>query len=419
MASFPNCYIPPVDNVSTPYFPRMYSEKDTLLERISKLTQDQNATSLAQSFGLKIQSICWEDTARHNNSCYGPNISDMTLCVNDTSMPIIRRPNYADITCDIPIEKFKVKVGNEKEIEYYNSNLTSICLKDYLKNISTFTNNPMLDSLYLNRDKTILTSTQACILPLNNGKIEFNVKLFNYQYSEDNPAVLVIIVSDQGTSTQIINKYNQKLFFNKNGRAAYFKAQRLSEYRKKIGSNRTGKMNTKEKEKNMLFIFQIPLKQREIQRDRFCFSSKPIFGLNNNIGINTVGSSLRNANLQIKSEPPNINNCHYNQCFSPPSKGMEDAILKVGRTDGDFVGTNNLKLERDTRFPIRCTIQYYKVTDTPNINSQIFQSINKQLSTTYDNIDDNDKGSLVIEKSHRQTKHNIKNIYSPTWINYF
>ena len=60
----------------------------------------------------------------------------MTLAVSQKStlfggaknMPVIRQPNFSDITCDIPLENFKVPVGNEKG----SLDLKSISLKEYL-----------------------------------------------------------------------------------------------------------------------------------------------------------------------------------------------------------------------------------------------------------------------------------------------
>jgi hypothetical protein len=43
-------------------------------------------------------------------------------------MPVIRKPNFSDITCDIPLENFRVSVGNESG----SDNLQNITLKEYL-----------------------------------------------------------------------------------------------------------------------------------------------------------------------------------------------------------------------------------------------------------------------------------------------
>lgn len=92
----------------------------------------------------------------------------------------------------------------------------------------------------------------------------FNVALFNYQSTPDNPRVLAIVSTINGTSAQIVdgaNGYNgQKLYFNQNGKKASFLAQRLSDNRKERGVDTTGPMTTQEKQQNMIMVIQVPLK---------------------------------------------------------------------------------------------------------------------------------------------------------------
>jgi hypothetical protein len=54
------------------------------------------------------------------------------------------------------------------------------------------------------------------VIPVDNNTTEFAVQLLNYQSSSDNPSVLVILATKFGTSAQIIETLNQKLFFNDN-----------------------------------------------------------------------------------------------------------------------------------------------------------------------------------------------------------
>lgn len=105
--------------------------------------------------------------------------------------------------------------------------------------------------MFLDRDTSILTSAQFCVLPLYDASVEFNPRIFNYQ-SEDqgmwlcrhhttktnglllDPAVLVVVATAQGTSAQVVSgEYpGQKLFFNVGGRAADLVATRLEDDRK-------------------------------------------------------------------------------------------------------------------------------------------------------------------------------------------
>lgn len=76
-----------------------------LLWEISRLPQDQQAKALAKKYDLDIVTVSWDDTARNKFSSYGPNISDMTLIVNEQRMPVFRSPNYTDLTWDVEMEK--------------------------------------------------------------------------------------------------------------------------------------------------------------------------------------------------------------------------------------------------------------------------------------------------------------------------
>jgi len=58
--------------------------------------------------------------------------------------------------------------------------------------------------------------------------------------------------------------------------------------------------------------------------------------------------------------------------------GMDMGILSLGTDKGEFVGTKGLKLERDERFPIRCTLQYYRLTDDNKIDEATIKDIKNQ-----------------------------------------
>jgi hypothetical protein len=78
---------------------------------------------------------------------------DMTLVVEgstrDYQMPIIRYPNYTDLTWDVAMEKIPIVVGNE-----VNGPLHTINLKEYLQVLHSF-RNPSLDL----RSRTLLVTS--------------------------------------------------------------------------------------------------------------------------------------------------------------------------------------------------------------------------------------------------------------------
>ena len=51
-------------------------------DKVSNIVLNKQTQDLLHSYGLKAHSVTWEDTGRYKGSCWGPNISDMTLIVN-------------------------------------------------------------------------------------------------------------------------------------------------------------------------------------------------------------------------------------------------------------------------------------------------------------------------------------------------
>ncbi len=262
----------------------MMSTRIDLDTVICSIAHNPAVTSLAHAEGLAVQSVCWEDNARTKGSCWGPCITDMTLKKGDHNMPVLRTPNFADVTADRPIENFTVLVGNES-----GAPLTQIPLSQYLSDIAKYTGNPNVKNMLLDRDSQILTSGQACILPLAEGQVEFNVKMYNYQSnSSDDPAVLVVMANSMGTSAMVVYG-NTDIYFNDNGTATNLKAKRLADDRKERGVPADGPMTPEEKNRNSLFIYQIPLKQKQRAMTKgyynaCCFSEQNALAFNAGAG---------------------------------------------------------------------------------------------------------------------------------------
>ena len=85
------------------------------------------------------------------------------------------------------------------------------------------------------------------------------------------------------------------------------------------------------------------------------------------------------------------------------SIGIDDAMLQVSDKDqGKFEKLDASKLIRDTRFPIRVTYQFYKVTDTTVLNESDFDYISNKINNIYKKA--KDKGSLVLNTTSRPTE---------------
>jgi hypothetical protein len=58
---------------------------------------------------------------------------------------------------------------------------------------------------------------------------------------------------------------------------------------------------------------------------------------------------------------------------------MEHAMLRAGKVEGDFKGVGQFTLERDPQYPIRCTMQFYSVTDSAEIPEATFAEIRQKI----------------------------------------
>jgi hypothetical protein len=256
-----------------------------VLEVTVGMVQNADAQRLADARGLDILNVTWEDTGRYKNSSVGPNISDMTIQVAHKDarghsqlflMPVIRFPNFSDRSADLRLDRFHLLVGNED-----GDSLRKVSLKDILANVPAFLHDPSSwkgrkKSLLVPRDTHALVSAQAAFLPIPAaGDATFNPVLFNYQSVVEDPAVLTILATREGTSITIIDNerdgfsaggsWGQRLFFNKDGERAPFTGKRLSDWKLAPDGAPSGP-STNEAGLNMVLLIQVPLKQKRPMR---------------------------------------------------------------------------------------------------------------------------------------------------------
>jgi hypothetical protein len=351
--------------------------------RIANMVGDGEAQTLAQRHGLQLLNLTWEDTGRYQGSSVGPNISDVTIeVVEDGSasrmalMPVLRFPNFSDRTADVRLDRIFLRVGNERK----DGREQVISLKEFLAEPARFLSLPGVGAvkggtLLAPRDTHALVSAQAAFLPVpREGKATFHPVIFNYQSTAGDPAVLTLLVTRQGTSLTVIDNARdslagssgQRLFFNSGGERAPLTAERLSDVKAKgVTMNGESALSLGE-DANLLMLVQVPLKRREHPRRALGMAA----------GAAPVPKSAPMAMAESKAAD------------------MEVAVLGHGELQGPFTELAGLSVERDPRFPVRVTVQFYQATASGQVSEPEMAKLASVISKVYEKGDW--VGSLVV-----------------------
>lgn len=389
-----------------------YNRYGSVIERTKSMIRNPEAIALAAEHDLQILDITWEDTGRYDNSAVGPNISDMTIQVEQRDprsgeaqlhlMPVIRYPNYSDLTADVPMQQLSVLTGNEKGEE-----TEPVLLAEMLEDLRRYLSEPdswkgREQSLLAERDSHVLVSAQAAFLPIpENGEATFNPVLFNYQSYPGDPAVLTILVTREGTSATVIDNqrdgfeagrtWGQRLFFNKNGERASLAGKRISDFRAEQTEGDTTTLPpvevSEEEGLNMVMLIQVPLKQ------------KSPFGQS--------GGSAQSDMLMESAPAPTAK-------LSRASSDVEAAVIGHGPVEGPFTEIDDLAIARDPNFPIRVTVQFYKATSNGVVSKADLAEIDQQIKRIYDDADY--VGSLVTDgRTRRPTEYDGEHTEPEDW----
>ncbi|MFZ5482039.1 MAG: hypothetical protein ACOZNI_35085 [Myxococcota bacterium] len=349
---------------------------DTAIQRVEQMVWDEDVRRMVARHGLDVVNVTWEDTGRSKGSAWGPNISDMTIGVRDARgalhpMPVVRFDNFHDTTADLRSDRFWLRVGNED-----GGRLRSVTLADVLQETRSFLSDPgswrgRRSSLWADRDEDVLVSAQACFLPIpRSGEATFTPVLYNYQSYADNPAVLTIVATREGTSMQVVENeggyLSEVLWFNEDGERAPFTATRLSDFRAQGGdATSTGH----EKGLDMVLVIQVPLKQK---------APPPRHDL---WGAGGAWEMEESAPMAAASKSADSD--------------VEQAVIGHGETEGPHKEIADLDIERDPRFPVRVTVQFYKATSTGEVTDADIRDIRRQIDRVY--ADASYVGSLVSD----------------------
>ena len=304
-------------------------------------------------------------------------------------LPVIRYPNFEDKTGDIPIDKLWVRVGNQRK----GGEQISVPLSEVLSNMKEYLTDP--DSLkssgnfMTKKDSHFLVSAQHVFLPIpKSGKAEFNPVLFNYQSAPGSPAVLTLLVTREGTSATLIDNrggdqslqgWGQQLFFNNAGQKTVFTAERRSDVKKRIesGQAKPTDVGALDEGADMMMIVQVPLKHKNMGYMQ---------GLGGAMPAPSAAMEMEDS-VASKSEG------------ARGRSDVEKAVLGHGEDMGPFGEMQAMSLERDDRFPIRITVQFYKATSNGVVSDADLDEVAKTINKVYASADY--VGSLVVPEGQR------------------
>ncbi|MEO6418788.1 MAG: hypothetical protein ABIP39_05245 [Polyangiaceae bacterium] len=376
------------------------AEYASTIAKVTGMVSDRDLQSKVARRKLGLVNVNWEDTGRSQGSSLGPNISDLTLQVRrrdeqgnfvSSLMPVIRPPNFADRTGDVPSDKFFVRVGNERA-----GTLRSIPLTEVLQNLKAFASMP--DSirgsgnLLAPRDTHFLVSAQAVFLPIpKKGKAEFNPVLFNYQSAPGSPAILSILITREGTSISVIENRReesssasgsgQEIYFNNKGQRAGFTAERKSDVESRIAAQGGPKTDDDRsalaKGADVLFLVQVPLVHKNVGFLGGAMPSK---------GMAPSGGGAAKPSMAPPPAPASM--------AAAEKSDVEQAVLGHGPNLGPFNEGHQLAFVRDTQFPIRVTVQFYKATSNGVVSDVDLDSISRSIGSVYEHAEF--VGSLVL-----------------------
>ncbi len=373
-----------------------YSE---VIQQVVGMPSDGDLQRRAQRHGFNIVNVMWEDTGRAGGSSVGPNISDLTLQVREDLgnqgwrthlLPVIRYPNFEDKTGDIPVDKLWIRVGNQQK----GGKPIAVPLKEVLSNLKVYLSHA--DTLkgkgnfMAGKDSHFLVSAQHVFLPIpKSGKAHFNPVLFNYQSAPGNPAVLTLLATREGTSATVIDNrggdqssegWGQQLFYNNAGQKTVFTAERKSDVKARIesGHAKPSDEGALEEGADMMMIIQVPLKHE---------SRGYMVGM-------AVGTAADMMPSMVPAAAPMAE-----KSMARGRSDVEQAVLGHGDDLGPFDEMQNYKLDRDPRFPIRITVQFYKATSNGVVSDQDLVDVADSIGKVYKSADY--VGSLVVPEGQR------------------
>ena len=164
---------------------------------------------------------------------------------------------------------------------------------------------------------------------------------------------------------------------------------RVNSFLSIVGGKKSGKVDTKKSSGlNMVLLIQVPLKQkvREVQKS---------------------------MSLEVMAESNAVD-----MAAPAAASDVEAAVIGHGQFEGPFTEIDNLSIERDDRFPVRVTVQFYEATATGNADEADIKQIKEEIDSVLSAGDA--AGSLVVAgETGRITEYEGVKVQPAGWWNDF
>jgi hypothetical protein len=188
--------------------------------------------------------------------------------------------------------------------------------------------------------------------------------------------------------------WGQRLFFNKSGQRAPLTAERLSDVRSSGVTMNGEAADSLGADANLMMIIQVPLKYRApVARAMLAAPAKVASG----------GGGPAAA----PAPPPPSGGKH-----AAARSDVETAVLGHGPELGPYTELDGLTIERDPRFPVRVTVQFYQATSNGVLAAADIRNLRAQIKKVYAMADY--VGSLVVPTAaDRQRPTNWDGVTTP------
>jgi hypothetical protein len=155
-------------------------------------------------------------------------------------------------------------------------------------------------------------------------------------------------------------------------------AERLKDVQRKGTTANGESAATLGEDANLLMLIQVPLRQKEVAR------------------MAGVGAGGQVAYDMLESAPP-LSPSSTTTAAKGSTRGVSDvdvAVLGHGETEGPYTELDGLEVERDPRFPVRVTVQFYQATSNGVVSPADVARMAAQIEKVYAKGDY--VGSLVV-----------------------